>query len=160
MSAVAQRAPPALRPMQLADVDAVLALEGAAYSFPWTRGNFIDSLAADHWAELLVDDDDALLGYYVAIAALDELHLLNLTVAPPHQGRGHGCALLDRLDARCRVGGLRTVLLEVRQSNERAQSLYRRRGFAALGVRRGYYPAPHGRREDAIVMSRAVDGLD
>jgi ribosomal-protein-alanine N-acetyltransferase len=57
----------------------------------------------------------------------------------------------------------RLLWLEVRASNERARRLYARRGFAEVGLRRGYYPAAQGRREDAVVMSLEVrrrDGLD
>ncbi len=89
--------------------------------------------------------------------AVDELHLLNLTVAPPHQGRGHGSFLLDALCAQARSSGSRQLWLEVRQSNARASALYLRCGFRVIGTRRGYYPADGGRREDATVMSLALD---
>jgi ribosomal-protein-alanine N-acetyltransferase len=89
------------------------------------------------------------------MAGVDELHLLNLTVHPEWQGRGLGSALLDDVIAAARARGLRSLWLEVRQGNDRARALYRRRGFAEVGLRRGYYPAA-GRREDAVVMSRAV----
>ena len=125
------------RAMTVRDIDAVQAIEAAAYSFPWTRGNFIDSLAAGYLAEVL-EDDGVPLGYFVAMAGVDELHLLNITVAPPFQGQGHG-----------------QLLLEVRRSNPRAQALYRRCGFVEVGLRRGYYPALQG-REDAIVMSLSL----
>jgi [ribosomal protein S18]-alanine N-acetyltransferase len=141
--------------MGLSDLDRVMLLEAAAYPFPWSRGNFIDSLAAGYVAEVLVDGDGELLGYFIAMAAVDELHLLNVTVAPPHQGRGHGHELLHAVRAQAARLKARRVLLEVRGSNLRAQALYRRLGFETIGVRRGYYPAPKG-REDAIVMAQAV----
>ena len=102
------------------------------------------------------------LGYAVPMAALDELHLLNLTVAPALQGRGHGNALMDVVMAHGRGSRFRTVWLEVRQSNLGAQRLYAQRGFAPVGQRPGYYPAHAGQREDAVVMSIALrhDGLD
>ena len=156
MSVLRQPAP-ALRAMTVADLDAVLAIEAGAYSHPWTRGNFVDSLAASHWAEIWQAGDGALQAYYVAMAAVDELHLLNLTVASPVQGRGLGRQLLERVVERGRGAGLGRLLLEVRTSNERAQHLYARRGFEIVGRRRGYYPAPHGRREDAIVMSLSLE---
>jgi ribosomal-protein-alanine N-acetyltransferase len=143
---------PSLRLMQHADLDHVLRIERAAYGFPWTRGNFVDSLAAGYLAELLVDAHDALIGYYVAMPGVDEMHLLNLTVAPAWQGRGHSHALLDALERRCRDGRLATLWLEVRASNARARQVYARRGFAETGLRRGYYPAGKAPREDAIVM--------
>jgi ribosomal-protein-alanine N-acetyltransferase len=139
--------------MQYGDLDQVLAVERAAYSFPWTRGNFIDSLAAGYLAEMLLDDRAGLVGYYVAMAGVDEMHLLNLTVAPAQQRRGHSRSLLDALERRCRERHLATLWLEVRASNARARQVYARRGFAEVGLRRGYYPAGKATREDAIVMS-------
>ena len=152
MSALMQ-SQPRLRPMHYADLDAVLAVERAAYSFPWTRGNFVDSLAIGYQAELLVSDDDGLVGYYVAMPGVDEMHLLNLTVAPPLQRRGHARTLLDALQRRCLEQRLPKLWLEVRASNARARQIYARRGFAEVGLRRGYYPAGKAPREDAIVMS-------
>ena len=144
--------------MALGDLDAVLRTETAAYTFPWSRGNFIDSLASGYLAELLLAPDGALIGYFVAMGGVDELHLLNLTVAPAQQGRGHGNALLDVLLARGREQQLATLWLEVRASNHRARTLYERRGFAEVGLRRAYYPAARAQREDAIVMSLALGG--
>ena len=145
--------------MRTADVDRVLAVEVRAYSFPWTRGNFIDSLAAGYLAEVLIDPQDALLGYFVAMVGVDELHLLNLTVAPAHQRQGHAGTLLDVLEQRCRDHQLPALWLEVRASNERARHVYRQRGFQDVGLRKNYYPAGQATREDAIVMSLAVRGL-
>ena len=147
-----------LRPMRAEDLPRVLAVEVRAYSFPWTRGNFVDSLAAGYLAELLVDEDDELLGYFVAMQGVLELHLLNLTVAPEWQRQGHARTLLDVLEQRCRDHRLPAMWLEVRAGNERARSVYRRRGFVEVGVRRDYYPAGASAREDAIVMSLQVDG--
>lgn len=141
--------------MELRDLDAVLAIEARAYPFPWTRGNFIDSLAAGYLAELLCEGAVP-IGYFVAMQGVDELHLLNVTVAPEHQGRGHGRDLLRAVQGHAAQQGLQRVLLEVRRSNLRAQALYRRLGFAEIGQRRGYYPAatpPAQGREDALVMA-------
>ncbi len=142
-----------LRPMRAADVESVMAIERSAYSFPWTRGNFIDSLAAGYLALLLLSDTAGIVGYCVALHGVDEMHLLNLTVAPAQQRRGYSRPLLDALEQSCRELGAAKIWLEVRASNQRARELYARRGFAEVGLRRGYYPAGAGRREDAIVMS-------
>lgn len=160
MSALLNSRPvrPVRRAMELRDLDAVLAIEASAYPFPWSRGNFIDSLAAGYLAELLCEGP-APIGYFVAMPGVDELHLLNVTVAPEHQGRGHGQGLLHAVVAHAAQRGLRRVLLEVRRSNQRAQALYRRLGFAEIGQRRGYYPAatpPAQGREDALVMALDV----
>ena len=148
---------PQLCPMRYGDLDAVLRVERAAYGFPWTRGNFVDSLAAGYLAELLVDRD-GLIGYYVAMAGVDEMHLLNLTVAPVYQRCGHARTLLDALQRHCRERGLPRLWLEVRAGNERALQVYAVRGFVEVGRRRGYYPAGKGQREDAIVMSLPLQG--
>ncbi|MEO7851274.1 MAG: ribosomal protein S18-alanine N-acetyltransferase [Rubrivivax sp.] len=142
-----------LQPLMLRDLDAVLAIEVSAYRFPWSRGNFIDSLSAGYLAEMVVDARAAPIAYCVAMPGVDEMHLLNLTVAPPYRRQGHACALLDSLQAHCRDSGLPTLWLEVRAGNERARQVYARRGFSQVGVRKGYYPAGLARREDALVMS-------
>ena len=137
--------------MTARDADAVHAIEASAYSVPWTRGNFIDSLAAGYLAEVL-EADGAAVGYFVAMAAVDELHLLNVTVAPAQQRQGFGSLLLDAVNHHGLRLGFKRLLLEVRHSNLPARALYQRRGFVAVGLRRNYYPALLG-REDAVVMS-------
>jgi ribosomal-protein-alanine N-acetyltransferase len=146
-------------PMTLKRLDEVVAIEQAAYPFPWTRGNFIDSLAARYLAELLLEGD-RVIGYYVAMMGVDEIHLLNVTVAPALQRQGHGRSLLDALVGYGHANGAKTLWLEVRESNLRARAIYARYGFVEVGRRRGYYPAPHGKREDAVVMSLELAGVD
>jgi len=145
---------PTRRPMTVADLGAVMALEVQAYSHPWSQGNFVDSLAAGHLAEVLVGA--GLIGYFVAMEGVEELHLLNVTVAPAAQGRGHGSALLEAVMAHARARALPRVWLEVRASNQRARALYARLGFDEVGLRRGYYPAVRG-REDAVVMRHDIE---
>lgn len=147
-------------PMTPADLDDVMAVEAAAYEFPWTRGNFIDSLAAGYHASVLREAGGALLGYVVAMAAVGEVHLLNLTVAPAWQRRGLALVLLGELVRHGRDVAAHQIWLEVRESNQRARSLYLRYGFRQIGLRRGYYPAPGGRREDAVLMGMTLDALE
>lgn len=155
-------APQALRlvPMTIAMVDAVALIEQQAYAFPWSRGNFIDSLAAGYRMQVLQAADGELIGYTVAMIGVDEVHLLNITVAPRWQRQGHGQALLDAVVAQVREVGLPTLLLEVRTSNDGARLMYERAGFLHIGLRKGYYPAPQGQREDAFVMAMAVEARD
>jgi ribosomal-protein-alanine N-acetyltransferase len=145
-----------LRPMVTGDLAGVLKVEQRAYSFPWTRGNFIDSLAAGYLAELLEDAQGELAGYFVAMPGVDEMHLLNLTVAPEWQRQGHARRMLDELEARCRALRVPTLWLEVRASNDRARHVYRQRGFAEVGLRPRLLPRRAVRREDAVVMRLAV----
>lgn len=142
-----------LEQMQIGDLDAVLDLEQRAYSFPWTRGNFIDSLAAGYLARLLRDAQGQLLGYFLAMPGVSEMHLLNIAVAPEHQGQGHARRMLDALSALARQQGCEQIWLEVRRSNVRAREVYARYGYVETGIRRAYYPAVAGQREDAVLMS-------
>lgn len=139
-------------PMCEADIEAVLALEERVYPFPWTRGNFADSLACGYQAWVLRDPAGQLLGYFLVMPMVEEAHLLNVAVAPEWQGQGLGRFLLNQSVACSRGLGLESMLLEVRPSNERALDLYRRYGFEQIGRRKGYYPAGGMEREDAIVM--------
>jgi len=147
---------PSLRVMTVGQLDAVLAIEVQAYAFPWTRGNFIDSIAAGYLARVLVGDDGELIGYFVAMPGFEEMHLLNVTVAAHHEGRGHARRLLAELYALSSSFAATAIWLEVRESNTRARGLYLREGFAEAGRRRDYYPAPAGQREDAILMTRPL----
>jgi [ribosomal protein S18]-alanine N-acetyltransferase len=157
MSAI-ERRPPVIgqRPMTVTDLERVMAIEVTAYPFPWSRGHFTDSLAAGYLAELRVAGRE-LIGYSVAMPGVDELHLLNLTVAPAYEGQGHARALLARLGEAARALKAAQIWLEVRESNERARRLYERWGFESIGLRKGYYPAPHGQREHAVVMRWLLD---
>ena len=139
-------------PMTTARLDAVLAIEQSAYSHPWTRGNFIDTLAAGYQAQCLLAGDE-LLGYVVAMPGFREVHLLNITVAPAFQRQGWALMMLDALALWSRGQGAEWLWLEVRISNVRAQKIYLERGFDRISVRKSYYPLRHGEREDAVVMS-------
>lgn len=149
-----------LAPLAPSDLDAVLAIENLAYDHPWSRGNFIDSLAAGYWSQALTDvcRVPRLLGYLIAMPGVDEVHLLNLTVNPVHQHRGHARWMLDALVDYCRDRRASRLWLEVRASNQRARALYGRYGFREAGLRKGYYPASLNGREDAVVMSMSVAG--
>ena len=143
-----------LRPMRLPDLPAVLALEEELFApDTWTTAMYRDELARTDTRWYLVAEDGAqIVGYGGVIAYPDEAHVATIGVARDRQGEGIGAQLLDALlaeaDRRSPV-----VLLEVRADNELAQGLYRRRGFAVIGRRRGYYQ-PSG--TDAVVMKREV----
>lgn len=132
-------------------MDAVLAVEQQAYTHPWSRGNFTDSIRSGYQAQVLVGDD-SLIGYFVAMKGVDEVHLLNITVAPAFQRQGWSRVMLDALATWSRGQGAQWLWLEVRVSNTRAYSVYLAHGYQRVGLRRAYYPAFEG-REDAIVMS-------
>ncbi|WAH57989.1 ribosomal protein S18-alanine N-acetyltransferase [Pseudomonas silvicola] len=138
------------RRMTEADLEAVLKIEYAAYSHPWTRGIFLDGLKSyEIW---LMFEGQQQVGHGVINVIIDEAHLLNITVKPESQGRGLGLLLLERLMSRAYEMNGRECFLEVRDSNRSAYRLYERFGFNEIGRRRDYYPIAGG-REDALVMA-------
>lgn len=141
--------------MTPADLPAVLAVEQQAYSHPWTQRNLQDAMGAGNLSQLLWAGE-ALAGYFVAMPGVDEVHLLNITVAPAWQGRGLARLMLGALGLWALQLNKPWVWLEVRRSNARAIAVYERHGFKQVGVRKGYYPAARAGREDAIVMTLAL----
>jgi ribosomal-protein-alanine N-acetyltransferase len=143
-----------LRPMQEADLPRIHRIELASYDYPWTPGNFADSLHAGYsmWVR---EADGEIIGYYVLMAAAGEAHLLNLTIAPAWRRHGLGRDLLEHCLARACDHRAETIFLEVRVSNAAAIGLYHSSGFVDLAVRRAYYPARVG-REDALIMKREL----
>lgn len=148
------RLPVEFFPMNESDLEAVAALDGSVQDFPWSRGNFADSLAAGHsvWVCRIGGD---LVGFSVVMLVVDEAHLLNVAVGRRYQGKGYGARLLLHAMQQARLDGGGKLLLEVRPSNRRALELYQHFGFRQIGVRRGYYPAAAG-REDALVFEREL----
>jgi ribosomal-protein-alanine N-acetyltransferase len=133
-------------------LDDVLRIEKNAYAHPWTRGNFADSLKSGYQLMALMGGD-TLIGYFVAMEGVGEVHLLNITVAPEFQGQGFGVLMLDALSVWARSRQALWLWLEVRVSNVRAMEVYERFGYRRVGERKHYYPAARGQREHAVVMS-------
>lgn len=142
--------PDSFRPMSLEDVEAVIAIEREIYPFPWSYGNFRDSLSAGYgcW---IYEFDGLVIGYAVMMMAAGEAHLLNLSIAGDWQGRGLGRRFLLQLIRLAREYRADSMFLEVRPSNIAARRLYATEGFREIAVRKKYYPAEDG-REDAILM--------
>ncbi len=141
-----------LRDMDYGDVEAVMRIEQSIYPYPWTTGNFIDSLDSGYTC-MVAELDGALVGYVVLMPSVDEAHLLTIGIASEHQRKGLGEEILSRMMAMAHDSGINRIILEVRPSNTPALALYRKCGFQQIGLRRGYYPADNDTREDAIVMA-------
>ena len=169
MSEVQNSAELVFLPMTLADVDAVLAIESVSHPHPWTKGNFADSLAAGHWAYCIRPDESGsiqgsyldsniLWAYCILYPAVDELHLLNITVSPKLHGLGIGTRIMQAIEGVAASQNMPRILLEVRPSNRAAVALYTKLGYEQIGLRKGYYPADltSGAREDALVMAKSI----
>ena len=138
-------------PLGHGDLDEILLIEEAVCRFPWTRGNFVDSIAAADYSVCGCRVAGELIGYFVLMLAVDEAHLLNIGVRSNRQGKGFGARLLRQAMLIAGRAGATMLLLEVRPSNAKALTLYEHFGFRQIGVRRGYYAAEAG-REDALVL--------
>lgn|SRR5690242_4535451 len=141
---------PSIRAMTLEDVDGVVAIERGVFLFPWTPGNFSDSINAGYHCVVL-DKGGQLFGYGVMTIGAEEAHLLTLSIATESQGKGWGERLLRHFIQIAREQHVRSIFLDVRVSNHAAARLYERIGFKRVGRRRDYYPAMGG-REDSLIM--------
>jgi [ribosomal protein S18]-alanine N-acetyltransferase len=143
-----------IRPMLESDVPQVLAVESAAYQFPWSEGIFRDCLRVGYTCRVL-DIGGDIAGYGIMSMGAGEAHILNVCVRAEFQCLGFGRKLMTYLLERARASGMQEAFLEVRPSNSAAIRLYHAMGFEAVGVRRGYYQAAVG-REDASVLRRIL----
>ena len=140
------------------DIRAIVAIERAAFTDPWSARSFRDALEhAAVYFGCARSDAGEVLGYVVAWFVVDEGEIANLAVAPSGWGQGIGRALLDAALAEAQRRAVEAVYLEVRDSNSRARALYQSRGFEEVGRRRGYYRRPV---EDAIVLRRTLKQVD
>jgi ribosomal-protein-alanine N-acetyltransferase len=138
-----------------ADLDAIMAIEEAAFSSPWPRAAMADEIGKHDWSVVVVAElGGEIAGFAVYWVVADERHLQNLATAERWRRNGVGDALVGHVVAEGRRGGAQFVVLEVRASNVAAKRLYAAYGFAEIGVRRGYY---QDNGEDAIVMVLALN---
>ncbi len=142
------------RRMRTSDLQEVAQLERSLYVFPWSLGNFRDSVTAgyDCWT---VTHDEAVIGYAVLMIAVDEAHLLNFAVSSDWHNQGIGRGFLCHMIEVARLAGCQIVYLEVRPSNLPARHLYKTLGFQQIAIRPDYYPALSG-REDALFLGLSL----
>ena len=139
-----------IRRMTVADVDAVVAIEAATFAMPWSRESFLQELTRNVAARYLVAElAGQVIGYAGAWVILDESHVTNIAIAEAYRGNGYGRRLTEALMQYLSNLGAAYATLEVRRSNERAQSLYKSLGFVGVGWRKRYY---EDNREDALLM--------
>lgn len=156
-------------PMQIADLDAVIKIELVSHIHPWTSGNFRDSLKAGHWAYCIrpqVDqaikgsflDPNVLWAYCILYPAVDELHILNITVSPNLRKLGLGSRMMAAIEGVAAGQNIPRMILEVRPSNLAAVNLYQKLGYEQIGLRKAYYPVDQitGSREDALVLAKSI----
>lgn len=138
------------RQMNMEDIEQVVAIEQVSFAIPWTAEAFERELTINEYAYYTVmEEDGAIIGYCGLWLILDEAHITNIAILPEYRGKKLGEALLRHVMENARKRGAKTMTLEVRVSNEAAQSLYRKLGFLNGGIRKRYYTDNY---EDALVM--------
>lgn len=144
-----------LEPMQVDDVDAVLAIERLSFTTPWSRSMFITELANPELSRLFIaragEAPGTIVGYLAFRVIIDEMHIILVAVHPEWRRRSIARHMLEHAIAQARDAACRKATLEVRASNVAAQRLYFQLGFAPVGTRRRYYRRPP---EDALILWR------
>jgi [ribosomal protein S18]-alanine N-acetyltransferase len=139
-----------LEKLKRRDLRHLLPIEATVFPEPWSVGVFNSELALRHgrlYRAAWVGDDMA--GYIGFMIVGDEAHITTIATAPAFQRRGVASTLLIDGISTLLPMGVKHLSLEVAAHNEPAQTLYRRFGFAPVGVRKNYYPVTG---EDALVM--------
>lgn len=140
-----------IRPLTIADLPQMRAIEEESFSTPWPGHAYQSELTTNRLARYVgAWRGGELLGFGGIWLMVDEAHVTTISVAPPFRGEGLGTALMLELLDEARRGGARVATLDVRVSNASAQRLYARLGFAEAGRRVRYYEESG---EDAIIMT-------
>ncbi|HVP68919.1 MAG TPA: ribosomal protein S18-alanine N-acetyltransferase [Anaeromyxobacteraceae bacterium] len=148
----------AFRRMRAADVPRIMEIERAAFSYPWSEDLVRRELTHEFSTVLLAAEPrreasgERILGFVISWLVYDELHVLNVAVAPEARRQGVARALLGEAEASARSQGARIATLEVRRSNRAAIALYRSLGYRDAGARPRYYADG----EDALVMDKEM----
>jgi [ribosomal protein S18]-alanine N-acetyltransferase len=136
-----------IRDANFSDLPAIVALEAAVYEHPWSEAIIRDEMALANRTYLVVENEDAIVGFGGVMFVEEDAHITTLGIAPEQRRQYLGSRLLLALIDRALDAGIRHLTLEVRESNFDAQQLYEQFGFASVGKRHGYYQG-----EDAVVM--------
>lgn len=147
-----------IRGMRLEDMPEILAIEAKNYNFPWSEGIFKDCIKSANYNCSICEEMDVIVGYSIVSIMAGEAHVMNISVDPEVQKQGVGSKLLEHMIALA-TPKAETIFLEVRPSNKGAISLYEKRGFNEIGIRKGYYPAANGHREDAVMLALELVSL-
>ncbi len=142
-----------IRKMHKDDLPDVLKIEAKNYQYPWKKAIFKDCFIATSYSNWVCEDEtETIIGYAVLSVGAGEAHIINISIAPEVQGQGIGYKMMTHLIEIARKKA-ETLFLEVRPSNQGAIHLYNKLGFNEVGLRKGYYPAENGQREDAVILA-------
>lgn len=140
-----------IRPATAADVAAIAQIEKQCFSDPWSEESFRSLVEGAHALFLVaISPDGRVVGYTASIDVREDAELLNVAVNLDWRRQGIGALLLDSIIAALLEKQVKTLYLEVRESNVAALALYKSREFRELSLRRNYYRRPV---ENALVLS-------
>jgi [ribosomal protein S18]-alanine N-acetyltransferase len=142
-----------IREIREDDVPQILTIENASFSTPWTEAAFLHEIHKPYALNLVLLIGNRLAGYLCLNFVFDEGHILNLAIDSDSRRRGLATRLMQDGLTELKKKGCRFIYLEVRGSNNVAQSFYERFGFKVVGLRKKYYTNPI---EDAVVMMRRL----
>lgn len=138
------------RLMNLDDISTIVEIERESFTSPWSEEAFRTELTQNLFAKyMIVELEGIIIGYGGMWIIIDEAHITNIAIRSQYRGMGHGEQLLKEIMKTAHWLGAKRITLEVRVSNATAQSLYRKMGFYAAGVRPAYYS---DNLEDALIM--------
>ena len=142
---------PTIRPMRLEDLDRVLEIEVQVYRDTWSRSNYRFEIEENRFSlPVVMELEGQVIGYSVAWLMFEEFHIATIAVDPAFQRRGYGEFLLRAILGMS--DDAEYALLEVRKTNHKALSLYKKYGFRQYGMRRRYYRDG----EDALVLRKEL----
>lgn len=132
------------------DIKEILKIEHESFTMPWTEEAFFNELTQNKFAVYIgLEEEGRVIGYCGVWVVVDEAHITNVAILPQYRGRKLGEALMRKVMEVSSEMGAKTMTLEVRVSNDIAQSLYRKLGFENGAIRKNYYT---DNQEDALVM--------
>ena len=128
-------------------------LERLCFHDPWSENSIASELGNRLSVWLVALDEDKVVGYVGSQTVIDETDMMNIAVHPDYRNRGVATALIVELTQQLRMRGSKGLMLEVRESNSAAISLYDKHGFLQVGCRRNYYRNP---RENAMILRKEL----
>ena len=137
--------------MTFAHIDDVCKIEKMCFSHPLSKEDLIEQLKNSTNVFFAATENNSALGYIGMSVVIDEGYFYNLAVDENYRQQGVGTALINALTEYGKANNFRLISLEVRESNQKAISLYSKSGFVNVGVRKNYYSAP---KENAVLMTK------
>lgn len=127
----------------------VAEIEKLSFASPWSTEAFEAELVNPAARYIIALNEGDVIGYCGYWRIFDEAHITNVAIRPADRGKGFGRAMTEELIRFAKAEGVRSMTLEVRVSNLKAQNLYKSLGFVGVGVRPRYY---EDNNEDALIM--------